>query len=93
MSDSLTAEERETSIWTTDADELVHIWTAQKRYITRMRKNPAFTEVDTGYYGTTEWANFTIPVDRWSPVGVKRQISLSSEQRIRAAERLSEVRP
>jgi hypothetical protein len=32
------AEERETTVVTTDADSEVRIWSAQARYITKMRK-------------------------------------------------------
>jgi len=88
MVDNLTAAERETVIRTSDDDKLVHIWTAQRRFITRMRKNSQFTEVDSGTHGTTEWAEFTIPVDRWSPLGVKRQVSLTEQQRNEARTRL-----
>ena len=89
---SLVAEERETVITVTDADELVRIWSAQKRSITKMRKNPAFTEVGHGVHGTTEWAEFTTPADRWSPCGVKRRTNLTKQQRIDQVKRLQAVR-
>lgn len=92
QSQSLTAPERETTVVTSDDDELVHIWTAQKRHITRLRRHSGFTEVKSGYYGTTEWAEFTTLSDQWSPAGVKRSISLSSEQRMAAARRMSVAR-
>lgn len=92
MSESLSAAERETVVTTSDANELVRIWTAQRRFITRLRKNPQFTEVQSGFYGTTEWAAFTIPVDRWSPLGVKRLVSLTEQQRNDARTRLQAAR-
>ena len=87
-----TAPERETTIRTSDDDELVYIWTAQRKYITRLRKDAAFTEVGAGFYGDSEWAEFTIPVDRWSPVGVKRTRNMTSKARNEAAARLATLR-
>lgn len=86
---SLSAEERETTIWTTDADELVHIWSAQKKHITKMRKDAAFTEVRSGHYGVTEFAEFTIPVDLWSPLGVVRRRNYTTDERNDIGKRLS----
>lgn len=89
----LTAAERETTVTVTDADDQVRIWTAQRRHITRLRKNPAFAEVRSGLYGTTEWAEFTIPADQWNPAsGAKRRSSLTPEQRQAAADRLRAAR-
>jgi len=92
MVDNLTAAERETVINASEDDNLVRIWTAQKRFISRMRKNPQFTEVRSGFFGTSEWAEFTVPADRWSPLGVKRQVSLTEQQRIQARTRLQAAR-
>ena len=89
----LTAPERETVVNVSDDAEVVRIWSAQRRHITRLRKNPSFTEVATGFYGTTEWAEFTIPADSWSPAsGAKRKSNLTDEQRRAAGERLRAVR-
>lgn len=44
MKTNLTAEERETIIGWTDADETISISTCQKKMITLLRKNPVFTE-------------------------------------------------
>ena len=85
----LTAAERETTVTVSDDSDAVTIWTAQRKHITRLRKNPAFTEVRAGYHGSTEWAEFTIPADQWSPAsGAKRRSNLSDEQKRAAAERL-----
>jgi len=91
---SLEAGERETVINATDGDDLIKIWTAQRRFITKLRRNPNFTEVDSGHYGSTEWAQFTIPADRWNPAsGAKRAHgAMSAEQRLAAAERLARGR-
>ena len=92
MIDSLTAAERETVVTTSDGDSVVSIWTAQKRYISLLRKNPQVTEVETGFYGTTEFSVFTVPADRWSPLGVKRRVSLTEYQKIQARARLQAAR-
>ena len=90
----MNASERETVVNTTDDDELVRIWTAQRRHITRLRKNPAFTEVASGHHESTEWAEFTIPARSWNPAsGAKRRSrQMSDEQRIAASERLAAAR-
>lgn len=84
--------ERETIVNSSDGDDLVRIWTAQRTYITRLRRHPAFTEVKSGKYEGTEWAEFTIPADRWSPVGARRSVTQSSEQRQASAERMRALR-
>lgn len=90
---NLTGPERETIANTDDDAEVVRIWTAQRRHITRLRNHRAFTEVESGYHGTTEWAAFTIPADQWNPAtGAKRQSSMSGEQRAAAADRLRAAR-
>lgn len=92
MSDSLSAAERETTVTANDEDGLVRIWSAQRKHITKMRRNPQFTEVKSGFYGTSEWAEFTVPADRWSPVGVKRLVSLTEQQRNDRRDRLQAAR-
>jgi hypothetical protein len=88
-----TAPERETVITTTDADTRVRIWTAQRKYISRLKKNPAFTLVKEGEHGSSPWAEFTIPADQWSPAGgAKRKLNLTVEQRAAAAQRLRVAR-
>lgn len=85
---SLTPAERETVVNAHDEDEMVRIWTAQRKYITKMRRDPAFTEVASGHHDNTEWAMFTIPANRWSPCGVKRTRNMSPEAKAQAAARL-----
>lgn len=90
---SLTAAERETTVTITDADDTVRIWTAQRGYLGKLRRHPAYTEVASGLHGATEWAEFTIPADRWNPAtGAKRQRNLSEEQKTELAERLRRSR-
>lgn len=90
---NLTPPERETTITSTDADGLVRIWTAQRPFITRMRNHPAFTEVDSGHHGTSDWASFTIPADQWNPAsGAKRRVTMTDEQKAAAGARLRAAR-
>lgn len=90
---ALTAPERETTIISTDGDDLVTIETAQRRYITRLRKNPSFTEAVTGTYEGTEWARFTIPARDWNPAsGAKRRRNLTDAQREELRDRLAKAR-
>lgn len=81
--------ERETVVNASDGDDLTRITTGQRRFITRLRKHPSFTEVRTWHEGSTEWAEFTIPASAWNPAsGAKRKGStMSEEQRQAAAER------
>lgn len=91
---SLNAAERETIINASDADGVVRIWTAQRPFITKLRRNPSFTEVASGQHGTSPWAEFTIPAERWNPAtGAKRQgRTLTEAERLAAAQRLAAAR-
>lgn len=91
---NLNPDERETIVNVTDGDDQVTIWTAQRKAITRLRKNTSFTQTGTGYHGSTEWAQFTIPADQWNPAsGAKRRSRpMTPEQRQAAAERLAKAR-
>ncbi len=89
-----TAAERETTVTVTDESPNVLIWSAQRKYITRLRKHPSFTETRSGYHEGTEWAQFSIPADQWNPAsGAKRKRApLTEEQRLAVAERLRKAR-
>lgn len=89
---SLSAFERETVVNSSDGDEVVRIWTAQRTFITKMRKEPAFTEVRCGTNEGTEWAEFTIPATKWSPVGVRRSRTMTPEAKAEATARLQGLR-
>ena len=89
----MNADERETTVTASDGDETVRIWTAQRRYITKLRRHPKVTEVRTGFVDSSEWAEFTVPADQWNPAsGVKRASSLTDEQKRASAERLARAR-
>ena len=78
---------------TQDADDVVRIWTAQRRYLGRLRRHPSYTEVKSGTHGGTEWAEFTIPASEWNPAtGAKRKVTMTDEQRAASAARLRAVR-
>ena len=91
---NLEPDERETTISCTDGDAEVRIWTAQRRFITKLRHNPNFTQTGSGYFGSTEWAQFTIPAERWNPAtGAKRVRSpLTDERREALAKQLEGAR-
>jgi hypothetical protein len=90
---SLTAAERETTVTTTDADDLVIIESTRPRHISAMRRNPRFTEIESGRWGATEWARFSIPDDMWNPAtGAKRRITMTDEQKRANTERLRAAR-
>lgn len=59
----LTAPERETVILFSDAGNMATITTAQRRIITKLRKNPAAQEVASEFVGTTESVTFTLPAN------------------------------
>lgn len=81
--------ERETTVTMSDGDPLVRIWTCQRPTITRLRKKPeAFLEVASGHDGIREWAEFTIPAERFNLArGAKGRRTLTEEQREQLADR------
>jgi hypothetical protein len=91
---SLTAAERETVITVSDADTRVHIWTAQRTAIARMRRHPGFTEVRSGTTEGSVFAEFTIEAALWNPAtGAKRRgRTMTDAQRTVNAERLAIAR-
>lgn len=88
--DHLQAHERETVINLSDGDTVVRIWTAQRRVISTCRRYADFSEVRSGYDGTTEWAEFVIPTEYFR-FGVKKRIVLTPERRQELAERMRNV--
>ena len=90
---STPAYERETTIISNDEDDVIVIWTMQRRFISRMRKHPAFRETGSGYHGTSEWVEFQVPSRDWNPAsGGKRKRDLTPEQRQAMADRLAQSR-
>jgi hypothetical protein len=60
---SLTAPERETVITFSDADDTAMIHTHQRRIITKLKNNPAATEVEDISFDGTAGAVFELPAD------------------------------
>lgn len=88
----LTRDEMETVV-VAMVDGLVVIDSTVRPDIRRMRRDSAFEEVETGFWGDTEHSRFTIPRERWNPVGgVKRTRNMSDSQKQASAERLRVAR-
>ena len=90
---SMIAVERETVINASDGDDVIRIWTAQRRFITRLQKHPRVVQTGSGEHDGTPYYTFEVPASEWNPVsGVKRQSNMTDEQRQAAAERMRQVR-
>ena len=88
---TLTPDERETTLTMSDGDDHVRINTAQRTVITRLRRKPEiFTETASGHFGSTEWAEFTCPKDRFNLGAAARpKREMTDEQRQAIAARLN----
>ena len=73
---SLTAPERETVITFSDEDDTATIHTHQRRIITKLRNNPAATEVEDLTFEGTAGAVFEIPADLISFRSGRRKLSV-----------------
>jgi hypothetical protein len=89
---SLTAPERETIITLNDEDETAEIWTAQRPWITKLRKNPAATLLEEGKHDGSAWARFEVPKALISVRSKRVKRDLTEEQRQAARERLARAR-
>jgi hypothetical protein len=58
---SLTAPERETIITLNDEDDYAEVYTAQRPWITKLRKNPSAELVDEGTFEGSAYATFRVP--------------------------------
>ena len=67
-----TAVERETIVTLNDEEPLARVWTAQRRMITRLKRNPAAVLVAEGHLGASAWADFEIPADLYAGFRTKR---------------------
>jgi hypothetical protein len=77
---SLTATERETVITFSDEDATATIHTHQRRIITKLRNNPAATEVEDLTFDGTAGAVFEIPADLISFRSGRRKLSPAQAQ-------------
>lgn len=85
---SLSEYERETIVSMNDGDEVAHVYTAQRKLITRLKNNPAALLVEEGTHDGSAWARFTIPAGLVSFRSVRVRRELTGEQRAEMAERL-----
>lgn len=58
---ALNALERETVIVLNDAEDVASVYTAQRRMITQLKKNPAAALIDSGLFDGSPWARFELP--------------------------------
>jgi len=84
----LTDLERETIVSMSDGDDLAHVYTAQRRMITRLKNNPAAVLVSEGSHDGSPWARFTIPAGLVSFRSARPRREMSDDQRQAAADRL-----
>ena len=88
MITSLTADERETTLTVADGSDFVRIDTTRRKDITALRKRANVIQVESGFHGSTEWAQFLVPAHLYDVArGVKTPRTLSDEQRAVLAER------
>ncbi len=85
---SLTDHERETVVSMSDGDGLAHVYTAQRRMITRLKNNPAAVLAGEGSHDGSPWARFTIPAELVSFRSARPRREMTDDQRQAAAERL-----
>jgi hypothetical protein len=88
----LTAPERETVITFSDDWDTAHIYTAQRRVITRLKKNPAANLIEEGSFEGSPWARFEIASSLVSFRSTRVRRELTEEQRAAAADRMRRVR-
>ncbi|MGZ4391338.1 MAG: hypothetical protein ACXVRK_04320 [Gaiellaceae bacterium] len=70
---SLSAAERDTTIAMNDEDATAEIWTAQRRTITKLKKNPAAKLLEEGVHNGSAWARFELPKEFVSFRSTKRR--------------------
>lgn len=89
-----TGDERETSIVMSDANPVVLLWSAQRKYVNRVLADNRWTVLDSGVNEEGQpWVSASIPADKYSPLtGVKRASNLTPEQKAASAERLRRIR-
>src|SRR4051812_1718516 len=88
---SLTAPERETVITFSDEDETATVHTHQRRIITKLRNNPAATQVDDLTFNGTAGAVFEILVWAISFLSKKRKGGSGNAPALRKARQAREL--
>lgn len=81
-----TLDEQETTITFGRTEPVAHIYTSDARHLWRLREDDRATETDGG----EDWGNFTVPMDRVSPLKFfkAKRAPMSDEQRQAASDRL-----
>jgi hypothetical protein len=85
---SLTAAERETIITMNDEDDFAEIWTAQRRIITKLKKNVAATLIAEGKHQGSAWALVRLPVELISFRSKRVKLELNDLEREERTARL-----
>lgn len=81
---SMNAFERETIIRFSDGDELVCVWTAQRRIINMIEKDGRYTITGRGEHEGTQFLSATLPIEQWSnKFGAKRKVSEEQREAMR----------
>src|SRR3954464_15367985 len=88
---SLTAPERETVITFSDADDTAQVHTHQRRIITKLRNNPAATQVDDLTHDGTAGAVFELPVWAISFLSKKRKAGSGNAPALQKAREAREL--
>jgi hypothetical protein len=89
---SLTATERETIVTLNDEDETAHVYTAQRSWITKLKRNPAATLLEEGTHDGSAWARFELPKGLVSFRSTRVKRELTEEQREELRERMAKAR-
>lgn len=89
---SLTAPERETVVTMSDEDGVACVYTAQRRILTKLKKNPAATLIEEGVFEGSAWGRFEIPAGLISFRSTRVKREMTPEQKAAAGERLKAAR-
>jgi hypothetical protein len=89
---SLTASERETIITLNDEDETAQVYTAQRPWITKLKRNPSAILLEEGSHDGSAWARFELPKGLVSLRSTKVKRELTEEQREALRERMAHAR-
>jgi hypothetical protein len=89
---SLSALERETVVTLNDAEDFAEIYTAQRPWITKLKKNTAAELIEEGRHDGSVWAKFRVPKELISVRSKKVKRELSAARRAELAKRMRAVR-
>jgi hypothetical protein len=75
-----------------DEDETAHVYTAQRSWITKLKRNPAATLLEEGTHDGSAWARFELPKGLVSFRSTRVKRELTEEQREELRERMAKAR-